>query len=48
MEYDPTSNMTNRVECERKKAQIRAFSPTYSGNPVLEPKAARQGGKQGT
>ena len=29
----------------KKKARIRAFSSTQSGNPVSEPKAARQGGK---
>ncbi len=34
------------AERERKKARIRAFSSTQSGNPVLEPKAARQGEKQ--
>ncbi len=33
------------AERERKKARIRAFSSTHSGNPVSEPKAARQGGK---
>jgi hypothetical protein len=32
---------------QKKKARIRAFSPTHSENPVLEPKAARKGGKQG-
>ncbi len=36
------------AERERKKAQICAFSPTHNGNPVLESKAARQGGKQGS
>ncbi len=30
-----------------KKGRIRAFSSTHSGNPVSEPKAARQGEKQG-
>ncbi len=30
----------------KKKARIRAFSSTLSGNPVSEPKAARQGEKQ--
>ncbi len=34
------------AERERKKARIRAFSSTLSGNPVSEPKAARQGEKQ--
>jgi hypothetical protein len=29
----------------KKKARIRAFSSTHSGNPISEPKAARQGGK---
>jgi hypothetical protein len=32
----------------KEKALIRAFSYTYSVNPVLEPKATRQGGKQGS
>ncbi len=30
-----------------KKARIRAFSSPYSGNPVSEPKAARQGESKG-
>jgi hypothetical protein len=34
------------AERERKKARIGAFSPTHSGNLVLEPKATWQGGKQ--
>jgi hypothetical protein len=34
------------AERERKKAWIRAFYATHSGNPVLEPKVTRQGGKQ--
>ncbi len=29
----------------KRRALFRAFSSTYSGNPVSEPKAARQGGK---
>jgi hypothetical protein len=33
---------------ERKKAQIRAYSSTHSGNPVSEPKAAWHGEKQGS
>ncbi len=35
------------AERKRKKARICAFSPTHSENPILEPKAARKGGKQG-
>jgi hypothetical protein len=35
-------------ERERKKARIRAISPTHNGNPVLELKAAWQGKKQGS
>jgi hypothetical protein len=34
------------AERERKKARILTFSSTQSGNPVSEPKAARQGEKQ--
>ncbi len=38
----------NRKRRARKiKALIRAFSSTYSVNPVLEPKATRQGGSKG-
>jgi hypothetical protein len=33
---------------ERKKARIRAFSATHSGNPVSEPKATWQGEMQGS
>ncbi len=34
------------AERERKKARIGTFSPTHSGNLVLEPKATWQEGKQ--
>jgi hypothetical protein len=32
---------------EREKKRIRAFSSPHSGNPVSEPKAARQGESKG-
>jgi hypothetical protein len=37
-----------KVLSEKEKARICAFSPTHRGNPVSEPKTARQGGKQGS
>ncbi len=40
-----SAKKSESAERERKKARIRAFSSTHSGNPVSEPKAARQGGK---
>jgi hypothetical protein len=43
-----SAKKSKSAERERKKARIRAFSATHSGNPVLEPKAARHGGKHGT
>ncbi len=36
------------AERERKKREFSPFPSTHSGNPVLEPKAARQGGQQGS
>ncbi len=33
---------------ERKKCEFALFSPSHTGNPVPEPKAARQGEKQGS
>jgi hypothetical protein len=41
-----SAKKSESAERERKKARIRAFSSTQSGNPVSEPKAARQGEKQ--
>jgi hypothetical protein len=38
---------TPSAERERKKARILAFSSPNSGNPVSEPKAARQGESKG-
>jgi hypothetical protein len=40
-----SAKKSESAEREGKKARIRAFSPTHSGNPVLEHKATRQGGK---
>ncbi len=40
-----SAKKSESAERERKEARIRAFSSTHSGNPVSEPKAARQGGK---
>jgi hypothetical protein len=34
-----------RKKGRKKKARICAFYATHSGNPVLEPKVTRQGGK---
>jgi hypothetical protein len=42
-----SAKKSESTERESKKARIRAFSPTHTGNRVLEPKATRQGGKQG-
>jgi hypothetical protein len=42
-----SAKKSESAERERKKARILAFSSTQSGNPVSEPKAARQGESKG-
>jgi len=46
-ERESAKKKSESAERERKKARIRAFSSTQSGNPVSEPKAARQGESNG-
>jgi hypothetical protein len=36
-----------KKERERKKREFALFPPTHSGNPVSEPKAAREGESKG-
>jgi hypothetical protein len=43
-----SAKQSESAERERKKARIHAFSSPHSGNPVSEPKATRQGEKQGS